>query len=167
VGYPTTIQVGLSTQDYLSKILDYLGSITDLWAGGLRDLQFLGGAFPRRITRPSRWHRNVRSKASWLLDDVWDIRHPSPAESRPYLELLLKCLLIFIIRSVFNGDGVVTFTDFVSLLRLAFSLALHIIQLWRGGWVEDELHNIILQYTTYVSTTTSGKSVLGGFRHDY
>jgi hypothetical protein len=39
--------------------------------------------------------------------------------------------------------------------------------LWRGGWVEDELHNIILQYTTYVSTTTSGKSVLGGFRHDY
>jgi hypothetical protein len=39
----------------------------------------------------------------------------------------------------------------------------------RGGrrWVGDELHNVILQHATYVSTTTLGKSVLGGLGHGY
>jgi hypothetical protein len=36
-----------------------------------------------------------------------------------------------------------------------------------GGWVRDELHNVFLQHTTYVSTTTLGKSVLGGLGHGY
>jgi hypothetical protein len=36
-----------------------------------------------------------------------------------------------------------------------------------GGRIGDELDDIVLQYTTHVSTTTPGKSVLGGFDHDY
>jgi hypothetical protein len=39
--------------------------------------------------------------------------------------------------------------------------------LWRGGWIGDELHNVILQHTTYVSMNTSGKSVLRGLGHGY
>jgi hypothetical protein len=42
------------------------------------------------------------------------------------LEPLLQRLLILIVRGVFDGDGVVTFTDFVTLLLLALSLPLRI-----------------------------------------
>jgi hypothetical protein len=34
--------------------------------------------------------------------------HPSPAESGSKMESLLERLLILIVRSVFNGDGVLT-----------------------------------------------------------
>jgi hypothetical protein len=37
--------------------------------------------------------------------------------------------------------------------------------LWGWGWIGDKFHNVILQYTTYVSTTTSGKSVPEALSH--
>jgi hypothetical protein len=80
----------------------------------------------------------------------------------------MECLLVFIVRGVFDGDGVVTLTDFAALLLLTLSLPLRIFcKSWWGRWVGDIFHSIILQYTARVSTTTSGKSVLGGFCHDY
>jgi hypothetical protein len=42
------------------------------------------------------------------------------------LEPLLQRLFIFIVGTVFDGDGVVTFTNFTMLFRVAFSLSLHI-----------------------------------------
>jgi hypothetical protein len=75
---------------------------------------------------------------------VWQTR---AAESRSKLNSILECLLIIIV-SIFNGDGVVTLTDFAALLLLAFTLYWYIFKLWGRGWIRDELHNVILQYTT-------------------
>jgi hypothetical protein len=80
----------------------------------------------------------------------------------------LEHLFVFIVRAVFNGDGVVTLTDFTAFLLLGLLLPLCIFRkLWQGRRVGDILYNIILQYTTNVSTTTPGKSVLRVFIHDY
>jgi hypothetical protein len=38
---------------------------------------------------------------------------------------------------------------------------------WGRGWIGDELHDVILQYTIHMSTTTLGKLVHGGSGHDY
>jgi hypothetical protein len=44
------------------------------------------------------------------------------AEPRPQLKLLLERLPIFIVGGVFNGDGVVTLTDFAALHHFAIPL---------------------------------------------
>jgi hypothetical protein len=75
------------------------------------------------------------------------------------LKPLLERLPIFIAGGVFNGDGVVTLTDFAALLHFAFPLLLYIFELW-GRRIGDILCNVILQTTTRVSVTTPGKSVL-------
>jgi hypothetical protein len=44
------------------------------------------------------------------------------AEPRPQLEPLLQCLPVLLVGRIFNGDGVVTLTDFTALFALALAL---------------------------------------------
>jgi hypothetical protein len=83
------------------------------------------------------------------------------------LEPRLERLLVLIVRGIFNGDSTITLTDFAALLRFALSLRLYIFKLRGSGWIRDKFHNAILRYSIHVSTTTPGKSILGGFGHDY
>jgi hypothetical protein len=76
------------------------------------------------------------------------------AEPGPQLKLLLERFPILLVGRVFNGDGVVTFTDFTAFLRFALALLWNIYNLRRGSWIEDKLRNVILQQTTWVSVTT-------------
>jgi hypothetical protein len=159
-------KIQLSEHSTHWKVLDYTIRGTHLLVGRLCDLQFLGCMFPRHIARPSRRRRNASFEASWLLNDEWDVGQTRAAESGPKLKPLLECLLILIVQDIFNSDGVVPSPP-SRLLRLAFPLCWNIFKPWGGGWIGDELHNVILQYTTYVSTTTSGKSVLRGLGPSY
>jgi hypothetical protein len=52
--------------------------------------------------------------------DERDTGQSRAAESRPQLEPLLKRLLVFLVRCVFDDNSVVTFADFAALLGLAF-----------------------------------------------
>jgi hypothetical protein len=70
------------------------------------------------------------------------------------LKALLERLPIFLVGCIFNGDGVVTFADFVAFLHLALSLLLNVFRSRRGSWVGDILGDVILQNTTWVSATT-------------
>jgi hypothetical protein len=92
--------------------------------------------------------------------DEGDIGQPRAAESGPQLEPLLKCLLVFVTRHVFDDDGVITFADFAALVGLAFPLLWDIYKLGRQRWLRDKLHNIILQHTACVSMTTTIQLVL-------
>jgi hypothetical protein len=116
--------------------------------------------------QPPWRRRNSSCEASWLLDDEQNVQQPRAVEPGPKLKSLLECLLILIVRGVFDGDGVVTVTDFASFLHLAFPLCWYIFRLWGRRRIGDELHDVILQYIIHVITTTLGKSVLGGFGHD-
>jgi hypothetical protein len=44
------------------------------------------------------------------------------AEPGPQLESLLQCLFVLLVGRIFNGDSVVTLTDFTALLGLALTL---------------------------------------------
>jgi hypothetical protein len=70
------------------------------------------------------------------------------------LKTLLECLPILLVRSIFNGDGVVTFADRAAFLRFALSLLQNIYKSRRGSWVGDKLRNVILRQTNWVSVTT-------------
>jgi hypothetical protein len=61
------------------------------------------------------------------------MRQTRAAESRLKLKSVLECLLIIIVRGIFNGDGVVTLTDFTTLLCLAFPLYWYIFKLRGRG----------------------------------
>jgi hypothetical protein len=52
--------------------------------------------------------------------DEGDIGQSRATEPGPQLELLLKCLLIFLVGRVFDDNGVLTFADFATLLALPF-----------------------------------------------
>jgi hypothetical protein len=54
-------------------------------------------------------------------------------------------LPIILVGCIFNGDGVVTFTDFVAFFGLALAVLWNIYKLRRGSWVGDILRNVILQ----------------------
>jgi hypothetical protein len=96
-----------------------------------------------RVDRQLGLNKNL-GHHSWLLDDEWDVGQTRAAESGPKLKPFLECLLILIVRGIFNGDGVVTLTSFVTLLRLAFPLCWYIFKQWGRGSIGDELHNVIL-----------------------
>jgi hypothetical protein len=66
----------------------------------------------------------------------------------------LKRFPILLVGRIFNGDGVVTFADFAAFFGLALALLWNIYKLRRGSWVEDIIHNVILQQATWVSMTT-------------
>jgi hypothetical protein len=80
--------------------------------------------------------------------DERDIGQFKAAEPRPQLEPLLKRLLVIFIQCVFNDDGVVTFADFVALLRLAFPF------LWdstsRGGEAGSETKFNMSSYNKHI-----------------
>jgi hypothetical protein len=54
------------------------------------------------------------------------------------LKPLLEHLPIFVVRGIFNGDGVVTLADFAALLHFALPLLRYIFRLW-GGKVDRRL----------------------------
>jgi hypothetical protein len=70
------------------------------------------------------------------------------------LKSLLERFPILLVRGVFYGDSVVTFADFTAFLRFAFALLWNIYKLRRGSWIKDKLRDVLLQQTTWVSTTT-------------
>jgi hypothetical protein len=72
------------------------------------------------------------------------------------LKSLLERLPIFLIGRVFNGDGVVTLTDFEAFLHLALALLWNIFKSRWASRVGDKLRNVILQQTTRVRATTLG-----------
>jgi hypothetical protein len=74
--------------------------------------------------------------------------------------MLLQRLPVLLIGRIFNGDGVVTFADFTVFLGLALALLWNIYKSRRRSKIGDKLRNVILQQTTWVSTTTSRQSVL-------
>jgi hypothetical protein len=82
------------------------------------------------------------------------VGQPRSAEPGPQLKPLLKCLPILLVGRIFNGDGVVTFSDFTAFFGFALALLWNIDKLRRGSWVGDKLRNVILQQATWVSVTT-------------
>jgi hypothetical protein len=62
---------------------------------------------------------------------------------------------ILLVGRIFYSDGVVTFANFTVFFGLALALLWNIYKSRRGSWVRDKLHNVILQQTTWVSTTAS------------
>jgi hypothetical protein len=89
------------------------------------------------------------------------------AESGPKLKPLLEHLPILLVRCIFNGDGVVTLSDFAAFLHFSLALLRYIFKSRRGSWVGDILGDVILQNTTWVSATTPGQSVLRGRGYNY
>jgi hypothetical protein len=81
--------------------------------------------------------------------------------------VLLERLPIFVIRGVFNGDGVITFADFAVFLCFALPLLRYIFKSRRGSQIGDILGDVILQTTTCVSATTPGLLVLKARSHVY
>jgi hypothetical protein len=74
----------------------------------------------------------------------------------------LERLSILLVRCIFNDDGAVTLAGFAALLHFALALLRYIFKSRRGSWVGDILGDVILQNTTWVSTTTPDQSVLKG-----
>jgi hypothetical protein len=68
--------------------------------------------------------------------------------------VLLERLPIFLVGCVFNGDGVITLADFAVILHLPLDLLWNIIKSRRGTRVGDILGDVVLQNTTWLSTTT-------------
>jgi hypothetical protein len=66
----------------------------------------------------------------------------------------LEGLPILLVRRIFNGDGLVTLTDFAAFLHFALALLRIIFKSRRGSWVGDILGNVILHNTTWVGATT-------------
>jgi hypothetical protein len=54
--------------------------------------------------------------------DERDVGQSRATESRPQLELLLKCFLVIFIRSVFNDNSVVPFANFAVPFGFALPL---------------------------------------------
>jgi hypothetical protein len=90
-----------------------------------------------------------------------DVGQPRSAEPGPQLKPLLQRLPILLVGHIFYSDGVVTFSDFMAFFDLALALLWNIYKSGRRSWIGDELCNIILQQTAWVSTTTTIQSVLG------
>jgi hypothetical protein len=76
------------------------------------------------------------------------------AEPGPELKSLLQRFPNLLVACVFNGDSVVTFTDFTTFLHFTLALLWNIDKSRRGIWIGDKLHDVILQQTTWVSVTT-------------
>jgi hypothetical protein len=70
------------------------------------------------------------------------------------LKTLLERFPILLVGRVFNGDGVVTLADFTTFFFFVFALLWNLYKSRRGSWVGDKLRNVILQQTTWVSSTT-------------
>jgi hypothetical protein len=51
---------------------------------------------------------------------------------------------ILLFGCIFNGDGVVTLTDFATFLHFALALLRYIFKPRRGSWVGDILSDVIL-----------------------
>jgi hypothetical protein len=88
-------------------------------------------------------------------------------ESGTQLKPLLEHFSIFLIGGIFNGDDVVTLSDFTAFLSFALALLRYIFKSRRGSWVGDILGDVILQTTTWVSATTPCQLVLKGRGHNY
>jgi hypothetical protein len=118
------------------------------------------------IVQPPRRCGEASLQTSRPLDDEGNIGQSRATETGPQLKPLLERLTILVVRSVFNGDGVVTLADFAVLLQ--FALPLLGTSSCRGGkWIGDILRDVILQSTIRMSTTILCKSVLGGGSHNY
>jgi hypothetical protein len=87
--------------------------------------------------------------------DKGHIGHPRTVEPGPQLETLLHRFPVLLIGRIFNGDGIVTFSDFTVFLGLLLALLWNIYKSRRGIWVRDKLRNVTLQQTTWVSATAS------------
>jgi hypothetical protein len=74
---------------------------------------------------------------------------------------------ILLVGCIFNGDGVVTLTDFAAFLHFALAILRYIFKSRRRSWVGDILGDVIWQTTTWVSATPQGQSVLKGRGHNY
>jgi hypothetical protein len=77
------------------------------------------------------------------------------AEPGPQLKTLLQRLPVLLVGRIFNGDIVITFTDFTALLGPTLVLLWNICKSWRRSRIGDKLRNMILQQIVWVSTTTS------------
>jgi hypothetical protein len=88
-------------------------------------------------------------------------------ESGLQLKPRLECFPILLVGCIFNGDGVVTLTDFAAFLHFALALLRYIFKSRRRSWVGDILGEVIRQTTTWVSATPPGQSVLRGRGHNY
>jgi hypothetical protein len=128
---------------------------------GLDDFQLFVDALVCHIARPPRWRRQTSLQASRRIVDEGHVGQSRAAEPGPQLEPLLKRLLVLLVGRIFDDDGVVTFADFVVLLRLAFPLLRDIYKSGRRSWLRDKLYNVILQQVHWLSTTTTIQSVLG------
>jgi hypothetical protein len=90
----------------------------------------------------------------WILNKR-DMRQPRAAESQPQLEALLQHLLIVVLLGrVFNGNYVVSPTNFAPLLGFGLPLLWDLDKLRRRHWLGDELRQVILQEAQHISTTT-------------
>jgi hypothetical protein len=67
------------------------------------------------------------------------MRQSRAAESRPQLEALLQCLLIILLRRVFDDYCVVSFTTFAPLLGLGLPFLWDLDKLRRRRRLGDEL----------------------------
>jgi hypothetical protein len=72
----------------------------------------------------------------------------------------MQCYPILLVGCVFNGDSVVTFTDFTVFLRVALALLWNIYKSRRGSWIGEKHCDVIMQQTTWVSATIPSQSVL-------
>jgi hypothetical protein len=90
-----------------------------------------------------------------------DMGQSRSAEPGPQLKTLLEHFPIFLVGFVFYGDSVLTLADFTAFLRFALALLWNVYKLRRGSWIKDKLHDVILQQTTWVSTTTPDQSTQG------
>jgi hypothetical protein len=126
-------------------------------------LQLLGDALSCHIARPSRQRRKTSLQASWSIINKGNMGQPRAAESRQQLEPLLERLPILLIGGILNGDGVITIADFTAFLHFALHLICYIFKSRGGGsWVGDKPGDVILQTTTWVSSTTPAQLVLKG-----
>jgi hypothetical protein len=123
--------------------------------------QLFGDVLACHVAQPPRQRRQTSLQASrWILDEG-HVGQSRAAEPGPQLKPLLKRLLVFLVGCIFDDDGVITFADFAALLSLAFPLLRDIYKSGRRSWLRDKLYNIILQYTAWVSMTTTIQLVLG------
>jgi hypothetical protein len=83
------------------------------------------------------------------------VGQPRSVEPGPQLESLLQRFPILLVGCIFYSDSVVTFVDFMAFFGLALSLLRNIYKSGRRSWLRDELRNVILRQTAWVSTITT------------
>jgi hypothetical protein len=112
----------VSIHNIEKQVLDHPTQGAYLLGCGLSDLKLLGHALAGHVARLPWRRRQTNPQASWRILDERNVGQSRAAESRPQLEPLLKCLLVILVRCVFDDNSVVSFGDFAALLGLALSL---------------------------------------------